>query len=285
MKGVARLKRALDAAERRYGREYLESDPIAMPHRYARADDREVAAFLAAALAFGGATQIRRSVVRVLDAMGPRPARWVRGFRAEREGAALEGFTHRFVRGRDLGCMFLILKRMLREDGSIEGFFAHGHAVDAPTVRDGLASFSARALETDLSPYYKGALPSGARVRFLFVSPESGSACKRMNLFLRWVAREADGVDLGLWKAVSPRQLIIPLDTHVARVSRRLGLTRRNTPDWRMAEEVTAALRALDPSDPCRYDFALCRPGILGLCREEGARCGECPLGKVCGPE
>jgi uncharacterized protein (TIGR02757 family) len=281
----SRRKQALDALAARYGRAYLDTDPVVFAHRYSRPDDREVAAFVAAALAFGGVAQIRRSVENLLGEMGPRPARWVRGFRPDREGESLRPFVHRFTRGPDVACMFWLLRAMLRAEGSIEGFFSLGHAPDAPTVREGLTSFSARALALDPGPFYGGGLPRSARVRFFFTSPADGSACKRANLFLRWMARPADGVDLGIWRAVRPSQLIIPLDTHVSRVSRRMGLTGRTIADWKMAEEITAALRRIDPEDPCRYDFALCRPGILGICREGGADCAECPLASACAKE
>jgi uncharacterized protein (TIGR02757 family) len=118
---------------------------------------------------------------------------------------------------------------------------------------------------------------------FLFPRPERGSACKRHNMFLRWMVRGPDGVDLGLWKAVSPRQLVVPLDTHMARLGVWLGLTRRKTPGWRMAEEITAALRIVSPDDPVMFDYPLTRLGILGLCTRPGRRaCGECPVAPLC---
>ena len=118
---------------------------------------------------------------------------------------------------------------------------------------------------------------------FLFPDPRKGSACKRHNLFLRWMVRGGDGVDLGLWTALSPRDLVVPLDTHMIRMGRRLGLTRRATPGWGMAEEITAAFRAVCPEDPVRFDFALTRLGILKECtsRRRGA-CDRCPVASVC---
>ena len=118
---------------------------------------------------------------------------------------------------------------------------------------------------------------------FLFPRPERGSACKRHNLFLRWVVRGPDGVDLGLWSAVSPRDLVVPLDTHMARLGGALGLTRRKTPDWRMAEEITASLRLACPEDPVKFDYPLTRLGILGVCtRSRRGVCGRCPVAPLC---
>ena len=118
---------------------------------------------------------------------------------------------------------------------------------------------------------------------FLFPRPERGSACKRHNLFLRWVVRGPDGVDLGLWTAVSPRDLVVPLDTHMVRLGRWLGLTRRKTPGWRMAEEITGALRAACPEDPVKFDFPLTRLGILRVCtRLRRGACEACPVEPLC---
>lgn len=118
---------------------------------------------------------------------------------------------------------------------------------------------------------------------FLFPDPRKGSACKRHHLFLRWMVRDGDGVDLGIWTALSPRELIVPLDTHMARMGRWMGLTRRRSADWRMAEEITAAFRDVCPDDPVKFDYALTRIGILGECtpRSPGA-CGCCAVARIC---
>jgi uncharacterized protein (TIGR02757 family) len=127
-------------------------------------------------------------------------------------------------------------------------------------------------------------LPRDAGVRHLLTSPAGGSACKRMNLYLRWMVRGGDGIDCGLWPGVPTSALVIPLDTHVARISRFLGLTRRRTQDWKMAEEITASLRRFDPADPVKYDFAICRLGILDHCpsRRNLHKCAACPLLELC---
>jgi uncharacterized protein (TIGR02757 family) len=112
---------------------------------------------------------------------------------------------------------------------------------------------------------------AGGRERsyeYLLPSPANGSACKRINMYFRWMVRPGDGIDRGVWKSVSPAALIVPVDVHVARIGRAWGMTRRATPDWRMAEEITASLREVDPSDPVRFDFALCRYGMVGAERK-----------------
>src|SRR5205085_7983498 len=152
----------------------------------------------------------------------------------------------------------LVLQRMLREAGSIERFFVAGDDPSAPDVSPALDSFSTRALETELSAAYgnEPASPKRRQARrrgvcYFFPRPSAGSACKRLNLFLRWMVRR-DAIDLGTWTLVSPSRLIIPLDTHVIRLGRCLRLTRYASPGWKMAAEITASLRSIHPADPIR---------------------------------
>jgi hypothetical protein len=128
--------------------------------------------------------------------------------------------------------------------------------------------------------YGSKGIPADSYFPFLFPSPASGSACKRLCMFLRWMVRPADGIDLGLWKAIPPRKLIIPVDAHIQRISRFLGLTQRKQADWRMAQEITAALKKFDSDDPVKYDFSLCHIGISGD-GEAGGMSGVCLF--VCG--
>src|SRR5262245_51869701 len=216
--------------------------------------------------------------------MGPSPAEYVRTFDAAAERARLKPLVHRWIRGEDLTALMLILKRMVRESGSIEAFFAEGDDASALDVYGALDAFSERAMKTDLKPAY-GRVPKRPGVCYFFPQPSAGSACKRLNLFLRWMVR-SDAVDLGVWQRVSPTRLIVPLDTHVIRVGRCLGLTRRISPGWKMAADITAALRAYDPQDPIRYDFSLCHVGMMSACGF--GRTGsdkQCPLRGSCHPK
>jgi uncharacterized protein (TIGR02757 family) len=157
----------------------------------------------------------------------------------------------------------MIVRQMLQA-GSIEAFFLEGYDRSAADVGAALESFSTRALAIDVRAAY-GGVPSTPGVRYFFPKPSAGSGCKRLNLFLRWMVRR-DAVDLGVWSHVQPAALIMPLDTHVIRVGRCLRLTRRTSPGWRMAAEITASLRALDPIDPVKYDFSLCHLGMANAC-------------------
>ncbi len=146
-----------------------------------------------------------------------------------------------------------------------------------------LDRFSTRALALDVRRAY-GRAPRRPGVCYFFPRPSAGSACKRLNLYLRWMVRR-DEVDLGAWTSVSPSQLIVPLDTHVIRLGRCLRLTRYTSPGWRMAADITGALRRLDPADPVRFDFALCHVGMMGACgfaRPQGST--HCPLKGHCHP-
>ncbi|HEY3175381.1 MAG TPA: TIGR02757 family protein [Candidatus Polarisedimenticolia bacterium] len=278
---AAGLKTRLDLLYRRYGATFLDTDPICFPRRHADRQDQEVIGLVAACLAYGRVAQIKNSVERVARVLGPRPARFLSRSDPGRDRRLLRGFVHRFNDARDVGLLLHYVRQMLQECGSIEAFFLKGYSDRQGDIGPALASFATRTLALDCSPWYpSGVLPAPARVRFFLPSPGDGSTCKRLNLFLRWMVRPDDGVDMGLWNGVPPSKLVIPLDTHVSRISSHLGLTARRTVDWKMAIEVTSRLRELDPDDPVKYDFALCRLGILEGCprHRDPARCGLCEL-------
>jgi uncharacterized protein (TIGR02757 family) len=261
------------------------TDPVHIVRRYATPEDREVVGFCAAGLAFGRVASVLQSIESLLAVMGPHPARFVREFDPVRHGAPIAPLVHRWIRGRDLVALLLILQRMLRESGSIEGFFLEGDDPAEPHIGRALDSFSTRALTTDLRPAYGRRVPRQRGVSYFFPRPAAGSACKRLNLFLRWMVRR-DEIDLGVWTRVSPARLIVPLDTHVIRLGRCLRLTRYTSPGWKMASDITASLRAVDAVDPVRYDFALCHVGMMNACGfEKPQRDAHCPLRGICFPK
>lgn len=258
-------------------------DPIQVVRRYERLEDREIVAFIAAGLAFGRVASIVASIEAVCQVLGPSPAATVRRFDPARDGAALLPLVHRWIKGRDLVALLWMLRRMLDEAGSIEAFFAKGCSDDAADVSEALESFSTRARMIDLKPAY-GRVPKTPGVYFFFSRPSSGGACKRLNLFLRWMVR-TDGVDPGGWKTPLASQLVIPLDTHTIRAGKCLRLTRRASPGWKMAADITAALRTMDSADPVRYDFALCHLSMMGACGyKTKQRDSQCPLKGACRP-
>lgn len=261
----AQLKQLLDELYHRYSRPvFLSTSALSIPHGYCRPDDREIAAFVAASLAYGNIKQIHRSAKAALEAMGKSPAKFIRRFDPTRDAARFQQFVHRFNSGVDLALLCHLLHQAIAATGSLHAFFLEGYDPTHEDIEPALTSFAHRMLSLDVAPFYpSGTLPAKAGVRFFFPSPARGSACKRLNLFLRWMVRRSDKIDFGIWTEVSPAKLIVPLDTHVARIARQLGLTRIKQTNWRMAKEVTRRLRAFDPEDPVKYDFALCRLGIL----------------------
>ncbi len=285
MKDAKQLKRHLERLYRTFDRSFLSTDPLEFVHRYERPEDREIAGLVASSLAYGKVDTIRKSVARVLDAAGPSPYRFTRRFEPEKGLALFSSFVHRFNRGEDVACLFWYARQMIQEAGSIGGFFMKGYAPSRKNIKEALSYFSGSVLALDSSRVYGNErLPPKAGVRFFFPNPADGSPCKRLNLYLRWMVRRGDGLDFGQWTGIEPCKLVVPLDTHVARISRNIGLTGRKSPDWRMAEEVTDALKELDPADPVKYDFALCRLGILDRCprKADPVRCSECLISPVC---
>jgi uncharacterized protein (TIGR02757 family) len=277
VRGPARLQRSvLDAlpVSARAG----VADPVFLVRRYADPLDQEVAGMIAALLAYGRVSAVCRTVAWVLDRLGPSPraALLEQRHREPRWGA---GFRYRFNTRRDLLALLDAMAGMLRREGSL------GHALasrrrEAGDLAGGLAAWIAELR----APAVRRAGRSPG-LRFLLPDPRLGGACKRWWLYLRWMIRPDDGTDLGAWSGLFPAsELRVPLDTHWVRIGPRLGMTSRRTPNARMAEEITDALRRIRPEDPLRYDYPVCHLGIGGGCppRLEPAHCRACPLLPIC---
>lgn len=287
---LERLDRALDRGAR------LGFDPVELPRRYADPADQEVAGLFAAALAYGRADLFKPRLERVLVEMGPSPARFCEeAARAPRPGA-FAGFRYRFNRPEDVAALAAAIGEVRRRHGSLGARFAALYAEEAPVAGEGPApggpaaplrrALARFARELREAPAARALLATrGPRgLAHLLPDPALAGACKRWHLYLRWMVRGPDAVDLGAWRGVPASALVVPLDTHVARIARYLGLTRREDASWRTAEEITAGLRRLDPADPVRFDFALCHLGMSGACppRRDPARCAACPLAPCC---
>jgi uncharacterized protein (TIGR02757 family) len=277
------MKAALDRLYDSFNQPESALDPVQIVRRYPRVDDREIVAFVAAGLAFGRVASVMASVEAVCTVLGKRPATFVRAFDPARDRARFSSIVHRWTRGDDIAGMIFILQQLIQEHGSLEAAFAAGLESSHSDVEAAIESFSSRARAIDLTPVY-GPRHKNPGAHYFFTRPSTGSACKRMNLFLRWMAR-TDGVDPGGWSGLPPRQLVVPLDTHTIRMGKCLRLTRRASPGWKMAAEITAALRAHDADDPIRYDFALCHLSMMGGCGYASARgSADCPLREHCHP-
>ena len=282
----ALLGERLESVYRLYGPETVSTDPILFPRRYGAAEDREVAGWIASAFAYGQVSTIQSNVGRILETLGPRPAAALdavadfRAFARER----LRGFRHRFHGARDAAALLYAIARVRAEAGSVRAFFEREARDEDADVGGLLSRAVSRLLAFDYRPVLgRRSLADRSPVRFFFPDPADGSACKRWNLYLRWMVRR-DAVDFGLWPGIRTDRLIVPTDTHVHRIARRLGLTRRKTADWRAAREITASLSRFDRRDPVRYDYALCRIGILDICRPRPSQClcEDCPVQTAC---
>jgi uncharacterized protein (TIGR02757 family) len=239
-------------------RELADHDPIVFLYDYGDPDDREVVAVVASSLAYGRVAQILRSVRTVLDRMGPSPARFLRDRSDSRLLATLRHFKHRFTTGEDLCALLAAVRDTRRRCGSLRECFLAGRSA-SPTRPAGGESFLPAL--THLAETLRSA--NRGLGKFLLPSPLGGSACKRLNLMLRWLIRH-DEVDPGGWENIEPWGLLVPLDTHMHRMCRAMGATRRQAADLTTSLEVTAAFRGVCPQDPVRFDFAMTRPGILG---------------------
>lgn len=277
------LDARLDRLYHDYNREESAADPVHLVRPYADPADREIAGFCAAALAFGRVASVLNSITTLFRIMGPRPAAFVRAFDPAAPHPELRAMVHRWTRGADLAALLWILRQMLESHGSIEAFFVEGYAAADEDVGPALDRFSTRALALDMRRAY-GRVPARPGVCYFFPRPSAGSACKRLNLFLRWMVRH-DEVDLGVWTRIPAAKLVVPLDTHIIRLGACLRLTRYHSAGWKMAADITSALRALDPADPVRFDFSLCHVGMMNACgygRAQGD--SQCPLRGLCRP-
>ena len=276
----------LERLYRAYGPETASTDPILFLGRYRAPEDLEVVGWIASSFAYGRVETIQANVSRILETLGPRPAAALDAIADFREFAAdsLAEFRHRFHGALDAAVLLFVISRARRQAGSVRNFFE-------PELRDGdrdvgplLSRVVGKIQAFDYRPV-AGArrLPPSSPANFFFPDPASGSACKRWNMYLRWMVRR-DRLDLGLWPAIPTDRLVIPTDTHIHLIARRLRLTRRKTADWRTARQITDRLARIDPSDPVRYDYALCRLGILQICKPQRglSLCEECPVREPC---
>jgi uncharacterized protein (TIGR02757 family) len=276
-----RLRPLLEALVRRCSSvERVSVDPVEFPRRYADPRDAEVVGLLASSLAYGRVGLFKPKIAAIVSALGPRPALTLTRLTAADARLLLEGFTYRFNVAADVAVLLLGMGRCLARRGSLEQVFLDGAI--AGDWKQALTAFFESIVSVVDRREVRRELGPERGLRHLL--PMGAGAHKRLNLFLRWMVRGPDEVDLGLWPRVNPALLVVPLDTHLARIARLLGLTRREDLSWRTALEVTAALRLVDPEDPVRFDFALCHLGMSAACplRAGRATCAACLFNADC---
>lgn len=230
-------------------------DPILFPMKYSERADREIAAFIAATLAYGTVEQINGALEKLFANLRPTPSIFLSKLHIRTRAKLPSQVYHRFYTPDDIDALLHALATVYRDYGGLQELYA---AVPGDTYQIRLSKFNAVLREAAMS--YSKTLTGG--LRFMFPEPLKGSTCKRLHLFLRWMVR-SDAVDLGLWNCIKSEDLLIPVDTHIRRVALELQLTTRKNPSWKMAEEITMNLKRFDAKDPVRYDFALCHSEIL----------------------
>jgi len=251
IKGQKELRAFLNRKVEEYNRPaFIANDPISIPHQFSRKQDIEIAGFFAAIFSWGNRTTIIRKSRELMQLMDQSPYQFILQ-REEEDLKRFLGFKHRTFNATDLLYFIAFLKSHYSRYESLEEAFLRPWEGRAGSLREGaLAAFYHYffSLE-DLAP---------ARTHKHIASPEKKSSCKRLNMFLRWMVRKDDkGVDFGIWDRLSPSRLVCPLDVHVARVAKNLGLLSREQADWQAALELTDYLLLLDKEDPVKYDFAL----------------------------
>jgi uncharacterized protein (TIGR02757 family) len=239
--------------------EFIDKDPIQFPHRYSNQADIEVSGLIASCFAYGSRPKIIETLNYIHSFFNASPALFAENFDIDRDSELFKGFIYRYNSEKDLVLLLHIIGQTLKNYGTLENAFLQGYVNEEKYLKQSLTNF------VNLLRSYLPCDESSCRGLFhLIPSPELGSACKRLNLFLKWMIRKPP-VDLNIWKNIPQSKLIIPLDTHVARISRKWKLTQRNSNDWKTAEEITDNLRIFDNNDPAKYDFAIFGLGISGL--------------------
>ena len=269
------LRERLDALVATFDVSTITPDPLELVLRYNNPRDQEVAGLIAAAFAYGRADIVVANVGRVIERMQPSPFAYLSAFERERALVDFAGFAHRFHKTPELVDLFSRIAAAISTYGSLGGLFRICYNESDEDIGPSLARF--------VEILCSGGLQAAATLRYLLTSPKDGSACKRMNLFLRWMVRRTPP-DLGIWDFVDPAKLVVPLDTHVHRIATFLGLNSRKSANWKTARAITDRLAKFDRGDPIRYDFAICRLGILDLCSRKRRKenCDVCLLRDVC---
>lgn len=272
------LKASLELVEKRHlDNQQIQNDPLSRVLQFNQAQDQEVVALISAAFAYGNVKQILRTLDQILSYIGPAPSQKLKETHAYQWKKIISPqFKHRFNTANDLGVFLSWIGGALREFGSLENLFVS----QVGSLEERLNGFITKITSYECTPYK---LPKTKGPYFFLPKPENKSGCKRMLLFLRWMAGTGP-MAVGIWKKVDPAELVIPVDTHVLRISKNLGLTKGKHASWKTALEITESLKKLTPNDPTRYDFAICHLGISQACpsRFQISVCRDCGMNHLC---
>lgn len=246
-----------ELAQRYETQDFIKDDPIQFAHRCERIEDAEISAFLASIFAYGNRKVFIKKLDELFNIMNNNPLEFVLNF----EPKSLKGFNYRFAKDFDIIEVFLILKKLYAQDGGLKKLFEYGYTLPSPLRGEGrVRVFEMFKAVTD---YFYSNVQNKVGMGFyhLIPCPDNGGAMKRMNLFLRWMVRKPP-VDLGLWDFIPTSELLIPLDVHVARISREMNLLKRSSNDFKAVLELTQNLKNIDKNDPVKFDFAIFGLGV-----------------------
>ncbi len=273
----------LETLYRTFPRSRIQDDPIAIPHRYSDPLEIELTGLLTVSFAYGRAPFFNQTVDKILSLADQSFPRYLITFNLEKERPRFSGIYYRFNRSEDILALVYMMSEIVKQYGGIKPLFISCYRRSDEDIGPTLSRFIEAIKAIDTKPVYGIAKKPKGLLQF-FPSPDQNSACKRWNLYLRWMVRPNDGVDFGIWSEIPPSKLVIPLDTHIARIGQYLGLTSRKSPDWTMAKEITQSLKGIDPLDPLKYDFPLCHLGISGACPilPNKEKCNVCNMLPAC---
>lgn len=259
-------------------RDLIKPDPLQFVYKYSHPEDMEIIGLLSAVLAYGRVEQIQKSITTLLNLIGKSPYKFTLDFN-QTHRKKLQLFKHRFTTGNDISDLLTVLRVILIKHGNIKNFFLSGYSKSDENIIPALTYFCDSLLNIHTQ---RGKKESSRGLKYLLVSPSNGSACKRLNLFLRWMVRK-DDVDTGLWKSIDASKLIVPIDVHMGRLCRILGFHDNKTISLKTAIRITEIFSKIEPDDPVKYDFALSRIGIVENCNGKfGPSCNFCQLQPFC---
>lgn len=279
---TSELKVQLDKLYATFDHSFIHSDPIQLVKRFDDPQDQEIVALVVTSLAFGQVQQIIKAGELAIELMNHSPRRFIDTMEPEVEIKKWRGFYYRMIKHTDLLRLLYALKKILNQVGSIGNWVSSQYQQEDAHLGVTWAKCVDEIRKIDLENW-KWKRSKGIGFNHLLPNPVNKSACKRANLLLRWMVRK-DQIDLGLWDKLPASKLIIPVDTHIQRIAYNIGLTNRTDLSWKTAIEITDKLRQLDPNDPVKYDFALCRLGILNMCpkKRDMNKCNSCPIFDIC---
>lgn len=256
------LKLKLDYHYKAFDKSRISPDPLQFLHLFNDERDIETVGFIASVFAYGTVTQINNTLRKLIFLTDNKPYEFLINFDKISNHIRSLDLKHRFYTGADVKVFFCLLSKVLQRFGLLKNLFMQFYNLSEPNLKNSISKFSEFFLQK--TGEGKGGYRISPGIRFMFPNPNFGSACKRMNLFLRWMIRK-DELDFGIWNEIPASKLVIPVDTHVARICKLLKLTHRKNVSWKMAEEITENLKKFDPDDPVKYDFAICHIGMRKL--------------------